>query len=189
MRRMFAALILIFSVLSSVFGVRTDTRNQIVSGYIGTNVKCTIEEFLYENSNDGKGINLDINDENNNYRYLIAPTAVALSKPGLLVGNFSIISSTPDIRLIISPGKLINGSDSSIQYDYELAVSYILESNSTQTSQTQICKSGSSLTIDFRNAGGVVIANDAGIYFRLCSEITAEGLYASTISFQLEAVQ
>jgi len=185
MRRLAIISILMFSLIFQLAAVSYDSQTQVVSGFIGKWVECTIED-IHSTMNSNRGINLNINDQNNNHRYLIAPTQVELTKPGLMIGRFSINASTSKIKLTVTPGLLVNSSDSSITYEYELAVSYILESNTTQTTHTQICKSGNSMVLDFDNPSGVVIANDAGIYFRLRSEVTDNGDYTSNVVFLLE---
>jgi len=189
MRRFILFSILVFSVLFSINAdTSPDTKSQIVSGYIGRWVKCIIEDVHY-GMNGGNGINLNINDQNNNERYLIAPTQVALTKPGLIIGRLSIVSSTSQIVLHITPGVLVNQNNNNITYDYELAVSYILETEASQSFNTQICKSGGTMNLDFENQSGVVIVDNAGIYFRLCTEVKDAGVYESTVVFSLEAKQ
>ncbi len=189
MKKVLFIAILLLSVLSAGTALTYDSKAQLVSGYIGTRVRCNIEEFMYTDLNGGRGINLNINDPNNNHRYVIAPTQVELTTPGLMVGRFSIVSSESDIKIIVMPGMLTNVQNPNIQYEYEVSVSYKLENTASQEDHTVMCKSGSSMVLDFQNPSGVVIVNNAGIYFRLRKEISDRGDYTSNVLFQLEATR
>ena len=101
--------------------LRTDTS---ILAHINGVFEMEVTSFYYAGSNGGKGLNLNINDETNNFRYLISPTQTPKSVPGLLIANFSLISSSSDYQLTISHDKLINDDNNSIKYDYELCTVY-----------------------------------------------------------------
>ncbi len=174
----------ILSMLSIFCATKLDTVEQLVSGYIGRNVELTIGDFLYSTSNGGRGINLDINNDSNNIRYQISPTQVPCSKVGLLVGRFSLISSTSDITLTISHTKLNNGQNGNV--DYELAVDYVVKNDGNTSDMYAYSTSTSPIVFDFSSGDGVIIIENAGIYFRLCTEVTTNGDYTSAVTFSLE---
>ncbi len=168
-----------------------DVYGQTVTGYLGTRVRFTIDDSICASLNGGRGINFDTNDDANNDRYLIAPTQVKKTKPGLLIGKFSLISTTTNLSITVNPGKLTNTADANTKYDYELALAYVLERNAGlpnayQEQVIKYCESGEDTTIDFSNAGGSVIAKDSGIYFRLVTEVSVYGEYVSDVTFTLE---
>ena len=164
-------------------------RSQDIVAYIDDILELDISGFYYSGINEGKGINLNINDDTNNFRYLISPTQVPKSIPGLLIANFSLMSSSSDYRLTLSHNKLINSANNSIVYDYELCVIYSVLKNSTMIERTMYCVSSpESCVLDFNELHGILMLQDAGLYFRLCTEVQDAGIYNSTITLLLESL-
>ena len=135
-------------------------------------------------------MNLNINDENNNFRYLIAPTQTPKSVPGLLIANYSLISSSSDYQLTITHDKLINDDDNSIQYDYELCSVYSVLRDTAMVERTVYClASPDEVVINFNEIHGILMLQNAGLYLRLCTEVTQSGTYHSTVTLFLESLQ
>ncbi len=179
-------LIALFSMMSLFCEPnRLNGSSQVVSGYVGRNVELTIGDYIYRNTNGNKGINLDINSESNNIRYQIAPTQVPCTKAGLLVGRFNLISSTSDITLEISHDRLHNNDGASV--DYELAVDYVIKSGNSTSDHLKFITSTAPFTFDFGSGDGLIIIEDAGMYFRLSEEVTEGGRYESTVTFKLRS--
>lgn len=197
---------LLFSI-NALFAATIDPyRVQTISGFIDNILYLYVSPFLYEGivSNGYAGVNLDHQDTNNDIRYLIAPTNRALSEPGLVIGQFSVLATYKDIslsalNLVITHTKLVHTNDSSIKLDYELAVLYTLnDGSSTQNSNyidiKRYCysedsdSSTKSITIDLKQSSDVTSIQNANIYFRLKNGDTPSvtGQYVSTIKFSLE---
>ncbi|MCR4676876.1 MAG: hypothetical protein K5634_06575 [Sphaerochaetaceae bacterium] len=185
-KTLFLLLVALFSMTSLFCEKKVlNGASQVVSGYIGRNVELTIGDYIYRSSNGNKGINLDINNESNNVRYQIAPTQVPCTKAGLLVGKFNLISSTSDITLEISHDKLHNNGGDSV--DYELAVDYVIKSDNSTSDHLKFITSTTPYTFDFSSGNGLIIIEDAGIYFRLSEEVTEKGRYESAVTFKLRS--
>ena len=161
-----------------------------IIGHINGVLELDLTGFYYTNINEGKGLNLNINDDTNNFRYLIAPTQTPQSIPGLLIANFSLISSSSDYQLTISHNNLINDNNSSIQYDYELCTIYSVLRGNSMVERTVYCNSNPDCSVlSFNDVTGILMLQDAGLYFRLCTEVQDAGTYHSTITLFLESLQ
>ena len=163
--------------------------NQEIVAHIDEVFELDLSGFYYTSMNEGKGLNLNINDETNNFRYLIAPTQTPKSVPGLLIANFSLISSSSDYRLTISHDKLVNSSNNSIVYDYELCIIYSVLRGSTMVQNTVYCTSNpDNSVLNFNEVHGILMLQNAGLYFRLCTEVQDAGLYNSTVTLVMESL-
>ena len=164
--------------------------SQNIIAYINGVLELDVSPFQYAGMNEGKGINLNINDDTNNFRYLIAPTQAPESVPGLLIGTYSLISSSSDYRLTISHDPMVNTSDNQIFYDYELCTVYSVQIGSSMTERTVYAESSpDSIVINFNETHGILMLQNAGLYMRLCTEVTDGGTYSSDITLQLESLQ
>ncbi|MBO7366260.1 MAG: hypothetical protein J6U28_06140 [Bacteroidales bacterium] len=195
MRRLLLILLILLIPLCFLTAVAELEFNElVVAGYIGEYLEWGVSGFTYENSNSGKGLNLDINDNENNIRYQIAPTQVPKTSPGLLIGNFYFFSSIPTYSLRISPGYLTKTGAPSVTIPYEISVHFLGDFNAEDVDLERrygnlIAASGEYIDIVWStgsNAGAVIVQN-AGIYFRLSEEVTERGLYTSTIIFELRS--
>ena len=164
--------------------------SQSILAYINGVFELEVTEFYYTGSNNGKGLNLNINDDTNNFRYLLSPTQAPKTVPGLLVANFSLISSSSNYRLTIAHDKLKNDGDASIKYDYELCTIYSVQVGNTMVKRTVYSLAQpESAVLDFNENQGILMLQNAGLYMRLCTEITDGGTYSSVITLQLESLQ
>ena len=164
-------------------------RSSEIVAYIDEVLELDITGFYYAGINEGKGLNLNINDDTNNFRYLVAPTQTPQSVPGLLIANFSLMSSSSDYRLTISHNKLINSTNNSIVYDYELCTIYSVLKGSTMIERTIYCLSApDNCVLNFNEIQGILMLQNAGLYFRLCTEVQDAGIYNSTITLLLESL-
>lgn len=182
------------------------TVEQKISGYIDDITFLSISNFAYDNINEGKGINLNYTDESNTVnRYLITPTSEILTLPGLPIGTFSLIATFTENqsggRLTITHDKLVNSSDPSVEYDYELGIKYSLNNGNTildvpakmclsRNSTITSISGQKSVVINLPGENGIVSIQDAGIYFRLTKDsiVSVTGQYFSTVTFNLEAI-
>lgn len=162
---------------------------QSIVAYINGVLELDISPFYYACMNEGKGINLNINDDTNNFRYLIAPTQSPESVPGLLIGTYSLISSSSDYRLTISHEAMLNTANNSIFYDYELCTIYSVQIGLTLAERTAYAESlPDSIVINFNETHGILMLQNAGLYFRLCTEVLEPGSYRSVVTFLLESL-
>lgn len=191
MKKVLVILIILFTTFSLFAWKELDyasTLQEIVA-YINGVLDLELSGFYYTGINEGKGLNLNINDDTNNFRYLIAPTQTPKSVPGLLIANFSLISSSSNYRLTITHDELINDSNHSIIYDYELCTIYSVLKDSSVIQHTVYSNSNpDSAILSFDEIHGVLMLQDAGLYFRLCTEIQEAGLYHSTVTLVLESL-
>ena len=164
--------------------------NQEIVAHINEVFELELSGFYYTSLNEGKGLNLNINDDTNNFRYLIAPTQSPKTVPGLLIANFSLISSSSDYRLTITHDKLVNTTNHNLVYDYELCTVYSVLKDSTMIQHTVYCTSNpDSSVLNFDEIHGILMLQNAGLYFRLCTEVQDAGLYNSTVTLVLESLQ
>lgn len=193
MKKIAAILIILLTVSVSLFAWKEldfASTNQGLIAYINGVFELDVTEFYYAGMNEGKGLNLNINDETNNFRYLIAPTQTPKSVPGLLIANYSLISSSSEYMLTITHDKLVNKSDASIKYDYELCSIYSVLVGNSMVERSAYCLSEpDSAVLNFNEFQGVLMLQNAGLYLRLCTEITESGRYESTITLLLESLQ
>ena len=192
MKKLVIALIVLFTAFS-LFAWRElnyAASNQEIVAHINEVFELDLSGFYYTSINEGKGLNLNINDETNNFRYLIAPTQTPKSVPGLLIANFSLISSSSDYKLTITHDKLVNTTDYNLVYDYELCTIYSVLRDSTMVQHTVYCTSNpDSSVLNFNEVHGILMLQNAGLYFRLCTEVQDAGLYNSTVTLVLESLQ
>lgn len=191
MKKILVALIILFISFSLFAWKELDyaSTNQEIVAYINGILELELSGFYYTGINEGKGLNLDINDDTNNFRYLIAPTQSPKTVPGLLIANFSLISSSSNYRLTITHDKLVNNNNHSIMYDYELCTIYSVLKDSAMIQRTVFCISNpDSSILSFDEIHGALMLQDAGLYFRLCTEIQDAGLYYSTVTLVLESL-
>ena len=192
MKKILFVLILLM-ISSSLFAWKEldyASSNQSIIAHINGILDLEVTDFYYTSSNDGKGINLNINDENNNFRYLLAPTNIPQSVPGLLIANFSLISSSSNYQLTLSHSKLVNNNDNTIKYDYELCTIYSVQKGNQTIERTAYCvASPDSMVLNFNEIHGILMLQNAGLYLRLCEEITDPGEYSSTITLFLESLE
>ena len=165
------------------------TTNTSILAHISDVFEMEVTNFYYAGANDGKGLNLNINDEANNFRYLISPTQTPKTIPGLLIANFSLISSSPDYQLTISHDKLTNDDNASIKYDYELCTVYSVLKGSSMVERTEYCVANENAILRFNEIQGVLMLQNAGLYLRLCTEVIDSGTYHSTVTLVLESLQ
>ena len=163
--------------------------NTSILAHINDVFEMEVTSFYYAGMNGGKGLNLNINDEANNFRYLISPTQTPKTVPGLLIANFSLISSSPDYQLTISHDKLTNDDNSSIKYDYELCTVYSVLKGSSMVERAEYCLANENAILSFNEVQGVLMLQNAGLYLRLCTEVIDGGTYHSTVTLVLESLQ
>lgn len=164
--------------------------NQSIIAHIEGVLELDLSGFYYSGMNEGKGLNLNINDDTNNFRYLIAPTQTPKSVPGLLIANFSLVSSSSNYQLTITHDELVNNDNDSIRYDYELCTIYTVLKDTSMIERTVYCVANpDSSILSFNDIQGILMLQNAGLYFRLCTEVQDAGLYNSTVTLILESLQ
>ena len=192
MKKLVITLIVLFTAFS-LFAWRElnyAASNQEIVAHINEVFELDLTDFYYTSINEGKGLNLNINDDTNNFRYLIAPTQTPKSVPGLLIANFSLISSSSDYKLTITHDKLVNITNHNLVYDYELCTIYSVLRDSTMVQHTVYCTSNpDNSVLNFNEVHGILMLQNAGLYFRLCTEVQDAGLYNSTVTLVLESLQ
>ena len=168
--------------------------SQRIFGYIDDIMYLSVSSYRYADTTMGNyvGINLDSEDQNNGFRYLISP---AHESPGLQIGSFSMLTTFAvqqrAARLTVSHTKLVLDSDPSVSVDYELGILYSISDGSKITSpDPAFCLSTSSITLDITSKISTVM--DGSIYFRLATgnenKVTEAGQYSSTVTFNLEVL-
>ena len=191
MKKALIIMIVLFTAFSLFAWRELDyaSTHQEIIAHINEVLELDLTGFYYAGINEGKGLNLDINDDTNNFRYLIAPTQTPRTVPGLLIANFSLISSSSNYRLTINHDKLINDDDHSIMYDYELCTIYSVLKGSSMIQHVVYCTSNpDSAVLSFDEINGILMLQDAGLYFRLCTEVQDAGLYHSVVTLVLESL-
>lgn len=205
MRKLIIAL-MILTILSCSFAAAEDLRdsaNQRITGYVDPNISLTAENIVYYDVNNEYGINLDVLDSSNSVSNLISPTAIPLTHSGLKVGVFSVVSSVTNYKVVITHGPLVrqtSAQDLTTAYiDYELGVIYTTDGVNYSE---EICLSApdvnlpdrpgmsKKIEIPLQISSGVVMIQDAGIYFRLTnsSPVSVPGNYLSDITFNVESI-
>lgn len=206
MRKMIIAL-LILSILSCSFAVAEDLRDsasQRLTGYVDPNISLTAENIVYYDLNNEYGINLDVLDSSNSGSNLISPTATPLTHSGLKVGLFSVVSSVTNYKVVITHSPLVRQTspeDLTTAYiDYELGVIYTTDgvnyseefclSVQDANLPNQPGNLSKKIEIPLQVSSGVVMIQDAGIYFRLTnsSPVSVPGNYLSNITFSVESI-
>ncbi len=173
------------------------TSAQDIGGYIGNQFELQVSSPVY----GGNGFNLDVYDTNNPLRLKIAPTQTALESIGAKIGEFSLLTSYPSIRLRITHTPLeleySEGGETLVaRVDWELGVLWYADA----AQQTAMCLSSrwdgvvstNSRQIEIQVTGGseVVDLSSAGLYFRLTpdSVVTRKGVYSSSVVFEVEGL-
>ncbi len=179
--------------------ITSDSALQTIYGYIDEQFELTISEPIY----GGQGFNLDIFDQNNPVRLEIAPTPTACEIPGLKIGEFSLITSYPNITLKVTHNPLtLNytvGDEAMVEYvDWELGI--IWEKNGAR--QVSMCLSDTwdssssysstirSIVIPVTGTGDDVSLRNAGLFFRLTptSPVQKIGTYLSSVVFEVNGL-
>lgn len=187
----YLALVLLALSAVSLYAAKVDDISQPIAGFIKSADFCKLEISNY--FDDGtikdtkinnvyyRGINLDTGDSNtSNDKYLIMPSNTLVM--GKRIGAFNMKASHHGYTLKITHEKLVKQNGTS--YDYQLGVSFMVNSQKFENA----CDSTETLTIDFSNYGnGVLLVEDAGIYFRLIDTVSDAGQYTSTVTFIVEA--
>ena len=176
----------------SIYAGKVDEIAQPIAGFIKSADFCVLEISNYFDDNiikDTKignvyyrGINLDTGDSNtSNDKYLIVPSPANLIM-GKRIGAFNMKASHHGYTLKITHEKLVKQNGAS--YDYQLGVSLTIDGQTIENA----CSSTQTLTIDFSGFGnGVLLVEDAGVYFRLIDTVSEAGQYSSTVTFIVEA--
>lgn len=159
-----------------------------IAGNVNPSGNVTITIFDSENYNETKGIPFDI-----------AGGDVATSA-GRQIGEFSLFSNSPHVKLTVAATSLISGSE---QLDYELSFSYRFESYGNDgkpvgtmtagefsvtsgTSKEHEIKAGSDhQQIDISGANGSI---NIHIEDRV-AKAAAPGFYESTVTVSMEVIE
>ena len=166
--------------------------SQRIFGYIDDIMFLSVSTYKYADTTMGNyvGINLDYEDENNGFRYLIRPSQ---ESPGLQIGSFSMLTTFAvtqrQARLTVSHTKLILDTNPSVSVDYELGIMYsISDGSSISNPEPSFCLSTGSIVLPINSRISTVM--DGSIYFRLATgnEVTEAGQYTSTVTFNLEVI-
>ena len=80
-------------------------------------------------------------------------------------------------------------NNASIKYDYELCAYYSVLKGSSVVASEVYCVANENAVINFNEIHGVLMLQNAGLYFRLCTEVVDTGTYTSTITLLLESLQ
>ena len=192
--------------------VRDNPTVQTISGYIDDISYLYVSPFRYDGIVDVgyAGINLDLNDSNNNIVHQIEPTQTATL--GYQIGVFTVLATYENtalssLKLVIEHEKLILDTDNDVTLEYELGVLYRLTTVNKNSGaeytpnedSTQICESKSStnsnrlkkIEINLMRDNAKLSSIQTGyIYFRLANGATASvaGQYHSVVTFRLEAL-
>lgn len=209
MKRILLLSLLLISSLFTVFAATSDPacRAQMISGFIDDISFLYVTPYRYDSVSDNgyEGINLDYNDTSNIFYSLIKPTETAFTHPGVVIANFSLLSTfieaasqgaqnIPAVKLTITHDKLTHTTDQTDagKLDYELAVLYTVNGGSTE--YIRYCLSNSNATnnieIDLNQyaVNNMVSIQNGNIYFRFADGVspTVVGQYESRITFTLE---
>ena len=191
MKKVLAFILLLLSAVS-LYAVKVDEISQPIAGFIKSADFCILEISNYFDDNiikDTKigntyyrGINLDTGDTNtSNDKYLIMPSETLVM--GKRIGAFNLKASKHTYTLKITHDKLLK-KNGTTDYDYQLGVRLSINGNIFENA----CSSTQTLTLDFSGYGnGVLLVEDAGIYFRLIDTVSEAGQYTSTVTFIVEA--
>ena len=193
MRKTTLIILFILIALIPAFALEHNYKTQRVFGYIDDIIYLSVSTYKYANTTLGgyTGIDLDYEDENNGFRYLIDPSTTS---PGLQVGSFSILATfaisekTATLTVTHTKLELVN-SNPTVAVDYLLGIKYaISDGTSISNPDPTYCLSTGSIELHINSKISTVM--DGSIYFRLASgndnKITEEGQYSSTVTFRLE---
>ncbi len=210
MKRILLLSLLLISSLFIVFAATSDPacRAQMISGFIDDISFLYVTPYRYDSVSDNgyEGINLDYSDTSNTFYGLIKPTETAFTHPGVVIANFSLLSTfieaasqgaqnIPAVKLTITHDKLLHTTDQTDygKLDYELAVLYTVNGGNQEYTQYCLCDTNASnnkIEIDLNQyaVNNMVSIQNGNIYFRFASgaELTVVGQYESRITFTLE---
>ena len=135
---MLILLLLLMILISCGFAATTYSKglSQMIAGFIDTNGKeyldfsVTTETVAnaridYGDGNNHQyyyGINLDVNDKDNNIRYLIAPNSTG--DLGLKIGSFKLYASHKYFTLTLSHPSLTHTTDNQTTLDYRIGLRF-----------------------------------------------------------------
>ena len=209
MRKILILLLLLLS-LSVLFADTNDDamKSQNISGFVDDISFLYVTPYKYNTFADNgyEGINLDYNDDSNLIRSLIAPTTTQFEQPGIVIANFSLLSTFIEhakagvnvaVSLTITHDKLCHTTDQTNagKLEYELAIGY--KANGVGKDNYMFCLSTESdsntnaivLDINALDSGNHMVSiQDGNIYFRFANGVVPSvvGQYQSRITFVLE---
>lgn len=211
MRKILILLLLLLS-MSVLFADTNDDamKSQNISGFVDDISFLYVTPYKYNTFADNgyEGINLDYNDTSNDIRSLIAPTTTQFEQPGIVIANFSLLSTFIEhakagvnvaVSLTITHDKLCHTTDQTNagKLEYELAIGY--KANGVGEDKYKFClstlstESDSNKKIvlnlnDLDTGNHMVSIQDGNIYFRFANGVTPSvvGQYQSRITFVLE---
>ena len=185
---LFAMLLLILSILNAVSQAAGTC--QTIAGFINhiesKYMKLVVSNDIDSSDENYDGFNLDVSDSNNLNRFLITPSAT--HELGLRIGTLNLETTNQGytMRIYHTPLTLVSDS-SSASIDYELSIQYSI---SGEESLSSYCVSTSDISnpdnlidVTLNSSGGVIIIQNAGLYFRLTnvSQVRTVGQYQSDI--------
>ena len=193
MNRLFALIAILFALTSLYAASKAAEASQTIAGFINSSgsdyMKLTVSYDITSTDGNYYGINLDISDSGNMNRYLIAPSVS--HELGLRIGTIDLEATNRNYKLRIYHEPLILvGSNPAVTIDYELSISYSVNGGETSTAY---CLSATTnpadnlINVSLRSGGGVVLIQNAGLYFRLKdpSQVRTAGQYQSVIHIQV----
>lgn len=193
MKKIIALIAILFALTSLYAATKAAEASQTIAGFINSSgsdyLKLTVTYDVTSTDGNYYGINLDVNDNGNMNRYLIAPSAS--HELGLRIGTVDLEATNRNYKLRIYHEPLILvGSNPAVAIDYELSISYSLNGGEASTAY---CLSAISnppdklINVSLRSTGGVILIQNAGLYFRLKdpSEVRTAGQYQSVIHIQV----
>jgi len=208
MRKILILLLLLLS-LSFLFADTNDDamKSQNISGFVDDISFLYVTPYKYNTFADNgyEGINLDYNDTSNDIRSLIAPTTTQFEQPGIVIANFSLLSTFIEhakagvdiaVSLTITHDKLCHTTDQTNagKLEYELAIGY--KANGVGEDNYMFCLSTESdsnnsivLNLNTLDSGNHMVSiQDGNIYFRFADGEfpSVVGQYQSRITFVLE---
>lgn len=181
-------LLLILSILHAVSQAASTC--QTIAGFInhiGSNyMNLAVSNDVVSTDENYDGFNLDVSDSNNPNRFLITPSAT--HELGLRIGTLDLETTNQGYTMRIYHTPLTLVSDNmSVSIDYELSIQYSI---SGEESLSSYCVSTSDISnpdnlidVTLNSSGGVIIIQNAGLYFRLTnvSQVRTVGQYQSDI--------
>ena len=170
-----------------------DLVGQLIIGHVDVETGLYIEndKSVYDPDDTGNGIDLDMNDSGNRYKFIIAPTDIPKTELGLRIGKFSFISgsgTTGAITITHTKLKTVSNYSQYAELEYELGVAYSLNTisgNETSAEDIkQFCLSTESVVIPIPGWTTAVYIKDGGLHFRLCQDdpVVEYGVYESTVT-------
>lgn len=206
MKKLILVFLLFLSSSLSLFAAKVDEISQPIAGFIKSADFCSLEITNFFTTGDSispgpevngvtyRGINLDTGASNtSNDKNLIKPSETLAM--GKRIGTFNLKASKHDYTLIITHDKLKKQNGTS--YEYQLGISFSINGREEMYACCSVGSTGSAelgrsgdVTINFSQSkygDGVLIVQDAGIFFRLVDTVNDPGQYTSTVTFIVEA--